>query len=98
MTQSTSPQALIYASIDAARAQMATQGEQLWSRAVDNAEWLRARLAPLEGVRVLSDEVLGQDGVENGVGNLIRDLVRMPFRNRFGSKKMSSRICQGLPP
>jgi lysine decarboxylase len=63
MTQSTSPQALIYASIDAARAQMATQGEQLWSRAVDNAEWLRARLAPLEGVRVLSDEVLGQDGV-----------------------------------
>ena len=33
MTQSTSPQVLIYASIDAARAQMATQGEELWSQA-----------------------------------------------------------------
>ena len=30
---------LIYASIDAARAQMATQGEELWSQAVDNAAW-----------------------------------------------------------
>ena len=46
MTQSTSPQVLIYASIDAARAQMATQGEELWSRAVDNAEWARAQLRP----------------------------------------------------
>ena len=52
MTQSTSPQVLIYASIDAARAQMATQGEELWYRAVDNADWLRERLAPLAGVRV----------------------------------------------
>jgi lysine decarboxylase len=63
MTQSTSPQALIYASIDAARAQMATQGEELWSRAVDNADWLRARLTPLEGVRVLGEEVLAEPGV-----------------------------------
>jgi lysine decarboxylase len=63
MTQSTSPQVLIYASIDAARAQMALHGEELWSRAVDNADWLRARLARLEGVRVLSDEVLTAPGV-----------------------------------
>ena len=63
MTQSTSPQVLIYASIDAARAQMATQGEELWSRAVDNADWLRERLAPLAGVRVLGDEVLAEPGV-----------------------------------
>jgi lysine decarboxylase len=63
MTQSTSPQALIYASIDAARAQMATQGEELWSRAVDNANWLRARLTPLEGVRVLGEELLAEPGV-----------------------------------
>jgi arginine decarboxylase len=63
MTQSTSPQVLIYASIDAARAQMATRGEELWSRALDNADWIRARLAPVKGVRVLSDEVLAQAGV-----------------------------------
>ena len=63
MTQSTSPQVLIYASIDAARAQMATRGEELWSRALDNAAWVRERLAGLEGVRVLSDEVLSQAGV-----------------------------------
>jgi len=63
MTQSTSPQVLIYASIDAARAQMATAGEALWSRAVDNAGWLRERLAPLRGVRVLSDEILEHAGV-----------------------------------
>jgi lysine decarboxylase len=63
MTQSTSPQALIYASIDAARAQMAARGEELWSRAVDEAGWLRERLATLPGVRVLSDEVLERPGV-----------------------------------
>ena len=63
MTQSTSPQVLIYASIDAARAQMATRGEALWSRAVDNAEWLRGRLAALGGVRVLGDEILARPGV-----------------------------------
>jgi arginine decarboxylase len=63
MTQSTSPQVLIYASIDAARAQMATQGEELWSRAVDNAEWARAQLRRLTGVRVMGDEVLARDGV-----------------------------------
>jgi len=63
MTQSTSPQVLIYASIDAARAQMATQGEELWNQALDNAAWARERLAPLPGVRVLSDEVLSRPGV-----------------------------------
>ncbi len=63
MTQSTSPQVLIYASIDAARAQMATHGEELWSRAVDNADWLRERLGALPGVRVLGAEVLERPGV-----------------------------------
>jgi len=62
MTQSTSPQALIYASIDAARAQMVAHGEELWSRAVELADWLRERLAALPGVRVLGDEVLERAG------------------------------------
>jgi len=63
MTQSTSPQVLIYASIDAARQQMATRGEELWSRAVENADWVRRQLAGVRGVRVLGDEVLEEPGV-----------------------------------
>ncbi len=53
MTQSTSPQALMYASIDAARQQMATCGEELWTGAVELAEWARARIDELPGVRCL---------------------------------------------
>jgi len=58
MTQSTSPQALMYASIDAARQQMATQGEQLWSGAVELAEWARARVRELPGLRCLGHDVV----------------------------------------
>ena len=32
--------------------------------------------------------VLGEAGVEDGVGNLVGDLVRVAFRNRFGGKKI----------
>src|SRR5574343_330026 len=32
--------------------------------------------------------VLGQDGVEDGVGNLVGDLVRMAFANGFGSEEV----------
>ena len=63
MTQSTSPQTLIYASIDAARAQMATQGEELWSRAWELAQWARARINQIEGLRCLGDECLREPGV-----------------------------------
>jgi arginine decarboxylase len=59
MTQSTSPQVLMYASIDAARQQMATRGEELWRGAVELAEWARARIDALPGVRCL-----GRDFVE----------------------------------
>jgi arginine decarboxylase len=63
MTQSTSPQVLILASIDAARAQMATDGERLWARAVELAEWARAEINRIPGVRCLGDELLGADGI-----------------------------------
>ena len=59
MTQSTSPQALMYASIDAARRQMATQGEELWAGAVELAEWARSEIRELPGLRCL-----GHDFVE----------------------------------
>ncbi len=63
MTQSTSPQALIYASIDAARMQMATEGEVLWSRAVDLAEGARVRIGQVPGLRCLGWECLEHEGV-----------------------------------
>jgi arginine decarboxylase len=63
MTQSTSPQTLMYVSIDAARAQMATQGEELWRGAVDLAEWARARINQIDGLRCLGDECLREPGV-----------------------------------
>jgi arginine decarboxylase len=58
MTQSTSPQVLMYASIDAARQQMATQGAELWHGAIELAGWARAKLNELPGVRCLGEETL----------------------------------------
>ncbi len=63
MTQSTSPQALIYASIDAARMQMATRGEELWTNALELAEWARERINRIPGLRCLGHECLEREGV-----------------------------------
>lgn len=63
MTQSTSPQALMYASIDGARAQMATEGDELWARALDLAEWARAEIAGIDGIRCLGHEITADEGV-----------------------------------
>ena len=63
LTQSTSPQVLMYASIDAARQQMATHGAELWRGAIELAGWARAELNELPGVRCLGEEVLERDGV-----------------------------------
>jgi lysine decarboxylase len=63
MTQSTSPQVLIYASIDAARRQMAVHGEELWRHAVELADWARERINELPGLRCLDRDVLGREGV-----------------------------------
>jgi arginine decarboxylase len=60
LTQSTSPQVLMYASIDAARQQMATRGEELWTGAVELAEWARAELDRLPGIRCLGHDVVRQ--------------------------------------
>jgi arginine decarboxylase len=63
LTQTTSPQVLMYVSIDAARRQMATQGQELWAAAVGLADWARAALDELPGVRCLGREVLARQGV-----------------------------------
>ena len=63
MTQSTSPQVLIYASIDAARQQMAVHGAELWRHAIELAEWARDRLNGIRGLRCLGRELLERDCV-----------------------------------
>ena len=63
LTQSTSPQVLIYASIDAARQQMATRGAELWRGAIELAQWARDELAAITGIRCLGAEILERDGV-----------------------------------
>jgi arginine decarboxylase len=63
MTQSTSPQVLMYASIDAARQQMATQGAELWRGAIAEAQWARARIDSLPGMRCLGEQALAPHGV-----------------------------------
>jgi arginine/lysine/ornithine decarboxylase len=63
MTQSTSPQVLMYASIDAARQQMATRGADLWRGAIEQAQWARHELNGLPGIRCLGEEALLRKGV-----------------------------------
>lgn len=54
LTQSTSPNYLLLASLDAARYQMATEGEALLSQTLALAQTLRARLAQIPGLRVVA--------------------------------------------
>lgn len=63
MTQSTSPQVLIYTSIDAARRQMAVHGEELWRQAIEFAGWTRDEVNELPGLRCLGAEILEREGV-----------------------------------
>lgn len=63
MTQSTSPQVLMYASIDAAREQMAVHGAELWRSAIELAEWARNRICQLPGLRCLGGELLTHESV-----------------------------------
>jgi arginine/lysine/ornithine decarboxylase len=58
LTQSTSPNYLLLASLDAARAQMATQGEDLMTRTLAIADAVRSQLALCQPLQVLSPEHL----------------------------------------
>jgi lysine decarboxylase len=63
LTQSTSPQVLIYASIDAARQQMATRGAALWRGAVELAQWARGEIDTIDGLRCLGSALLEREKV-----------------------------------
>ncbi len=54
LVQSTSPNYLLLASLDAARQQMATQGQTLWARTWELAHRVRTELAHLEGLKILT--------------------------------------------
>jgi arginine/lysine/ornithine decarboxylase len=58
MIETTSPSALIYASIDAARRQMALSGRDLLDRALSLAWRARAELASLPGLRVIDPSII----------------------------------------
>jgi arginine decarboxylase len=60
LVQSTSPSYLLLASLDAARHQMATQGEQRLEQTLQLADEARSRLNQIPGLSTLSPEQAGQ--------------------------------------
>lgn len=60
--QSTSPNYLLLASLDAARAQMAQQGMELMARTVQLAQWLRQAINQLASLYCPGEEMVGQPG------------------------------------
>lgn len=56
LVQSTSPNYLLLASLDAARMQMATQGEALLDRALHLANNARSRIAQIPGLQILGSD------------------------------------------
>lgn len=73
---STSPFCPIMASLDVARMQMATQGKELLTRTLENANWARERINRIPGLRVYGKEIIGRPGVHN------LDLTRLVITGR----------------
>ncbi|MEA2293317.1 MAG: arginine decarboxylase [Solirubrobacteraceae bacterium] len=63
LVRSTSPNALLMASLDAARRQLAVHGEALLSRTLRAAATLRLAIDAVPGCRVVGEDLLGQPGV-----------------------------------
>lgn len=61
--QSSSPSALLMASLDGARQQMATKGEALLSRALELAHEARERIRHIPGLWCYGEELVGQPGI-----------------------------------
>lgn len=64
LLQTTSPNQLLMASIDIARLQMAEQGEELWGRAVELSERLRARINEIDGLWCFDEAYAKAAGAE----------------------------------
>ena len=63
LTRSTSPSALLMASLDAARRQLTVHGDALLARTMAAGDRARAALDELPGVRVIGEELVGRPGV-----------------------------------
>jgi lysine decarboxylase len=63
LVESTSPNSLLTASLDTARRQAATRGEELLRETVDSLAELRGRIRQLPGLDVLDDRIVGRSGV-----------------------------------
>ncbi|HEY9860488.1 MAG TPA: aminotransferase class I/II-fold pyridoxal phosphate-dependent enzyme [Candidatus Obscuribacterales bacterium] len=62
LVQSTSPSYLLLASLDAARQQMATQGQELMTRTLQLADLARTEISRISGLCVLHPEAAGTPG------------------------------------
>lgn len=63
LTQSTSPNYILMASLDVARMQMATEGATLVNRAVELSQWIRTEINKIPGLYCFGEEKLGNPGV-----------------------------------
>jgi arginine decarboxylase len=63
LTRSTSPSALLMASLDGARRQLAVHGQALLGRTMAAGDAARAAIDAVEGARVIGDEFVGRPGV-----------------------------------
>jgi lysine decarboxylase len=63
LVESTSPNALLTASIDATRRQAAVHGEELLGETVDSLGRLRERIRSVPGLDVLDERIVGRGGV-----------------------------------
>ncbi len=63
LTESTSPSALLTASLDAARRQAAVHGRELLAHAMDVLSDTRAQIRAIDGLDVLDERMIGRAGV-----------------------------------
>jgi lysine decarboxylase len=63
LVESTSPNALLTASLDAARRLAATRGEELLAETVASLVELRTRIQAIDGLDVLDERLVGRSGV-----------------------------------
>ncbi len=64
MLQSSSPSALLLASLDLACAHMADQGHELWTQVVALARDVRPAVDAIAGLHVVGEEILGIGGID----------------------------------
>ena len=62
LTQSTSPNYIMLASLDVARMQMAVEGEKLIEKSIDLANWTREEINKIPGLYCFGKEKIGEPG------------------------------------